>query len=299
MFRGQLYRRSKSCLSEKVAIAMAQFLPIALLMPLAFGAAAASPAAEATASKSMQPYKQVWADEFDGPAGGRPDARKWVFDLGYGNNLWGNHEHQTYTDDPDNIHLDGQGHLVINARKMPDGKYTSARIKTLGRFEQKFGKFEARIRIPRGPGLLPAFWMMGKRGNWPDNGEIDIVENVGTEPRILHSNVHGPGYDGQGQYVSSSDLADDFHVYGIEWSAGSITWFRRHSVQDRHGKGCSRWKALDIRRSALLPAPQRRHRRRLAGATGRRGAAATDDRRLGEGFEEIAGRACSSLDDRH
>jgi beta-glucanase (GH16 family) len=202
---------------------MVRFLQTALLMP-ALAAAISGGVANASSAHEVTPYKQVWADEFDGPAGKPPDPRKWVFDLGYGNDLWGNHEYQTYTKSADNVRLDGRGHLVINVRKMPDETYTSARIKTLGRFEQKFGKFEARIRIPRGPGLLPAFWAMGKRGNWPANGEIDIMENVGSEPRIVHSNIHAPSYAAPGQHIAAADLSDDFHVYGIEWSVNSITW---------------------------------------------------------------------------
>jgi beta-glucanase (GH16 family) len=202
---------------------MDRLLQSVLLMPLV-AAALASAGAAASSQDRGRAHKQIWADEFDGPAGTRPDAGKWVFDLGYGHNLWGNHEYQTYTDSAENASLDGQGHLVITARRMPDGKYTSARIKTLGRFAQKFGRYEARIRIPRGPGLLPAFWMMGRKGGWPNNGEIDVMENVGGEPRILHSNIHGPGYDATGQYRARADIADDFHIYGIEWSAGSITW---------------------------------------------------------------------------
>jgi beta-glucanase (GH16 family) len=202
--------------SVEGAMTMIRLLQSVLLASLIAAASGGAMAAEA--------YKPVWADEFGGPAGTRPDASKWVFDLGYGNALWGNHEYQTYTNSADNAHLDGRGHLVINARRMPDGTYTSARIKTLGRFAEKFGKFEARIRIPRGPGLLPAFWAMGEKGNWPANGEIDIMENVGDEPRIVHSNIHATGFDGPGRYVASADLSDGFHVYGIEWSAGSITW---------------------------------------------------------------------------
>lgn len=170
-------------------------------------------------------FALVWADDFDGAAGSRPDPQKWTYDLGHGNRLWGNNEFQTYTKGRDNIALDGQGSLVITANKEPAGRYTSARIKTLGKFSQRYGRFEARIRIPRGPGLLPAFWGMGEKGSWPDNGEIDIMENVGDSPRTVFSNIHGPGYDGGGSRTIEADLSKAFHVYGIEWTPEGIEWF--------------------------------------------------------------------------
>jgi beta-glucanase (GH16 family) len=170
-------------------------------------------------------FELAWTDDFNGPTGARPDPKKWVYDIGYGNRLWGNNEFQTYTKKPGNVRLDGAGHLVITARREHDGKYTSARIKTLGKFGQRYGRFEARIQIPRGPGLLPAFWGMGEKGSWPDNGEIDIMENVGESPRTVFSNIHGPGYDGSGQHTLSTDLSKAFHVYGIEWTPHGIEWF--------------------------------------------------------------------------
>jgi beta-glucanase (GH16 family) len=169
-------------------------------------------------------FRPVWRDDFDGPAGSKLDRMKWVYDLGYGNDLWGNNEYQTYTDEIENVRQDGQGHLVITARKEPDGRYTSGRVTTKDRFARKFGKFEARIKIPRGPGLLPAFWLMGNAGQWPANGEIDIMENVGEAQRQVFSNLHAPGYAGAGEHTISSDLSADFHVYAIEWTPGRVSW---------------------------------------------------------------------------
>lgn len=170
-------------------------------------------------------FELVWADDFAGPANAKPNPRKWVFDLGYGNKLWGNNEFQTYTRDPENVRLDGNGNLVITANKKADGSYASARIKTLGKYSQKYGRFEARIQIPRGPGLLPAFWMMGDKGSWPANGEIDIMENVGSNPRTVYSNIHGPNHAGNGELTLATNLADAFHVYGIEWTPRQVVWF--------------------------------------------------------------------------
>ena len=169
----------------------------------------------------------TFRDEFDGPAGNKPDRKKWTYDLGFGHRLWGNHELQTYTDDAKNAKLDGNGNLVITARK-EGSKYTSARLKTEGIFSQKFGTFEARIKVPPGPGLLPAFWMMGNQGEWPDNGEIDIMENVGQEPKTVYGTIHGPGYSEDdttgrgGSKTISQKLSADFHTYAVTWSTDKI-----------------------------------------------------------------------------
>jgi beta-glucanase (GH16 family) len=170
-------------------------------------------------------WTQVWADEFNGPAGSGPDPSKWMFDVGA--NGWGNHELEDYT--RDNVFLDGHGRLVIRAIRLDSGKCTSGRIKTQGLFEVQYGKIEARIKIPHGQGMWPAFWMLGKDistpgAGWPRSGEIDIMENVGKEPSIVHGTVHGPGYSG-GKGISAAHAlrgSDKFHVYGVEWSADSI-----------------------------------------------------------------------------
>ena len=126
-----------------------------------------------------------------------PDPAKWGYDTGGGG--WGNHELEDYTRDPTNAFLDGEGHLVIRADRSESGRYTSARLKTLGLFEFQYGRVEARIRIPYGQGIWPAFWMLGKdigAAGWPKCGEIDVMENIGKEPALVHGTVHGPGYSG-------------------------------------------------------------------------------------------------------
>ncbi|MDM7891638.1 glycoside hydrolase family 16 protein [Curtobacterium caseinilyticum] len=171
------------------------------------------------------------ADEFDGAAGSAPNPGIWRFDTGAGG--WGNAELQTYTDSRRNSALDGAGNLVITARREADGSYTSARLTTEGTFTAQYGRVEARIRIPRGQGLWPAFWMLGAdigQVGWPACGEIDVMENVGYEPAVVHGTVHGPGYSGaQGLTASYTQpsgaaFADDFHVFGVDWRPGSITW---------------------------------------------------------------------------
>jgi len=175
-------------------------------------------------------WKLVWADEFDGPANHPPDPSKWGYDLGHGRNGWGNQELENYTNSVQNVFLDGTGHLVIRALKDGEG-YTSGRIKTLGKFAATYGKIEARIKIPYGTGVWPAFWMLGadiETAGWPNCGEIDIMENIGREPSTVHGSVHGPGYSGAhpitGTYSlpKGRSLSDDFHVFAVVWTEGSI-----------------------------------------------------------------------------
>lgn len=174
----------------------------------------------------------VWSQEFNGASGTGPDTSVWNYDTGAGG--WGNAELQTYTTSRQNSALDGQGNLVLTARKEANGSYTSARIQTNDKVEVKYGRIEARIQIPRGQGIWPAFWMLGgdfPGASWPSSGEIDIMENVGKEPHIVHGTVHGPGYSG-GAGITGSKMhpqgwsyADDFHTFAIDWKPGQITWF--------------------------------------------------------------------------
>lgn len=172
-----------------------------------------------------------WSDEFDGTS---LDAGKWVFDIGNSNG-WGNAESEYYTDRPQNLTIEN-GNLVIHALQESYGgkTYTSARIKTYGKFSQAYGRVEARIRIPYGQGLWPAFWMLGDDINtagWPQCGELDIMENIGKEPAIVHGTAHGPGYSGSNGIGASYSLpgntrfADDFHVYAIEWEPAAVRWY--------------------------------------------------------------------------
>ena len=139
---------------------------------------------------------------------------------------------ENYTGSRENSYLDGDGNLVIKAVKTETG-YTSARLKTQGLYSFTYGKVEARIKIPYGQGIWPAFWMLGddsKARGWPAIGEIDIMENIGKEPGVVHGTAHGPGYSG-GQGIGkpytlpTGRFADDFHVYAIEWGPDAIEWF--------------------------------------------------------------------------
>jgi beta-glucanase (GH16 family) len=177
-------------------------------------------------------YTLTWSDDFDGDAGELPDAAKWTYDLGTGDNGWGNNELQTYTNKPENVSLDGEGNLVITAVNS-NGSYTSARIKTEGLFSQKNGKIEARIKTPTGSGIWPAFWMLGDNINevsWPQCGEIDIMEQNGQFSNVTHGSLHGPGYSGGNAETKSYTLLDsrfdtDFHTYAVEWGEDYIDFF--------------------------------------------------------------------------
>jgi beta-glucanase (GH16 family) len=173
----------------------------------------------------------TWSDEFDGAAGAAIDTGKWGFDTG--NNGWGNSELENYTNRTDNVRTDGSGHLEIVARAESFGgsQYTSGRINTGGKFSQAYGRFEARIKMPQGKGIWPAFWTLGDNigtAGWPGCGELDIMEAVG-DFTINHGSAHGPGYSGgnplTATYQSPTNLADDFHVYRIEWEPNVVRWY--------------------------------------------------------------------------
>jgi len=185
-----------------------------------------------------RPWGLVWSDEFDGPNGSSPDASKWAFDIGGGG--WGNNELQTYTSRTENARIE-DGRLAIRALKEtytgPDNvprDYTSARLKTQGLHQWTYGKVEARMKLPYGQGLWPAFWMLGAditQVDWPNCGEIDIMENIGREPAIVHGTLHGPGYSGANGISSAYTLAggarfaDDFHIFAVEWERNVIRFY--------------------------------------------------------------------------
>ncbi len=195
-----------------------------------------------TAISQIRYSQLTFKDDFNGAKGLAVDASKWTSEIGGGG--WGNQELQYYTNSTENAYLDGQGSLVIKAIKLNSPltlscwygacQYTSARLITKGKFDQKHGKFEARIRIPRGQGMWGAFWMLGNdidKVGWAKCGEIDIIENIGREPSIVHGTIHGPGYSGANGISSSFSLAnnvafaDDFHVYSTEWSDNKISFY--------------------------------------------------------------------------
>lgn len=206
-------------------------------------AAAVLLASSALTAAAQTTWTLAWSDEFNGPAGSAVDGTKWVLEVGGGSNGWGNRERQYYTNTTKNAALDGAGNLVITAYKETPGKryrcwygecqYTSARLKTQGKFEQAYGRFESRLKVPFGQGIWPAFWMLGNNiqsAGWPACGEIDIMEHIGREARNVYGTLHGPGYSGAGGIgapytLTSGRFTDDFHVFAVEWEPNRIRWY--------------------------------------------------------------------------
>ncbi len=196
----------------------------------------AQPVTAATAVKKL-----LWSQEFNEPAGTSPNPKFFKYDLGGGG--WGNKEMQWYTEDA--VKTNGTGQLVISATKIPpvqdgdlpyncfgDCQYYSGRINTQGKIRFKYGRLEARIQMPSGGGVWPAFWLLGSNivaKSWPTSGEIDVVELRGREPNRDIATAHGPGYSGANGktnvIVSPTSLADGFHTYAIDWAANKITWY--------------------------------------------------------------------------
>ncbi|GGV66256.1 MULTISPECIES: lectin [Streptomyces] len=220
-------------------------------------AAPAQAAAPTSSTSSAAAEVTTFSDTFDGPAGSPVDSSKWQMETGDNVN---NHERQYYTSGTNNAALDGQGHLVITAKRENPGnyqcwygtcQYTSARLNTSGKFAAQYGHVEARMKVPRGQGMWPAFWMLGTDigdVGWPNSGEIDIMENVGYEPSTVHGTIHGPGYSGSGGIGAPYSLpggqafADDFHTFAVDWAPDSITWsvdgnvYQRRTPADLGGK---------------------------------------------------------------
>jgi beta-glucanase (GH16 family) len=170
----------------------------------------------------------VWSDEFDGPMGLPPDRAVWGFELGGGG--FGNRELQRYTDRLANAARDGRGNLAVTACAS-DAEYTSARLVSKGKVEVCYGLIETRVRVPRGAGLWPGVWALGRNidtVSWPGCGEIDLMEHVGVEPRRAFGTIHCPGHAGaagfRGTVDFSRDLAEDFHCFAVDWTPERIEW---------------------------------------------------------------------------
>lgn len=192
--------------------------------------------------RGQKAWRLVWSDEFNGAKGSTIDPAKW--DAQTGGSGWGNRELEYYTDSKKNAYLDGRGSLVLKAIKetLPPEfncwygpcQYTSARLFTKKKFTQAYGRFEARIKLPFGQGIWPAFWLLGDNidtTGWPACGEIDIMENIGREPSTVHGTLHGPGYSGEFGVGAAHTLphsvrfADAFHTFAIEWEPNVIRWY--------------------------------------------------------------------------
>ncbi|WP_040249552.1 glycoside hydrolase family 16 protein [Psychroserpens mesophilus] len=180
----------------------------------------------------------VKSDEFNSVSAEVPDSNMWNFDIGNGAEQgipgWGNNELQYYTDRPENVIVeDGMLKITAIQESFMGSGYTSARLQTKDKFEKKYGRFEARIKLPWSQGLWPAFWMLGQNSDdviWPQCGEIDIMENRGQEPTIINGSAHGPGYSAGEAVTKAYELTGDrfdtgFHVFGIEWGENYINYY--------------------------------------------------------------------------
>jgi beta-glucanase (GH16 family) len=228
------HARSRRAFRPSLSIALVGFVALGTI------AAVIETLASSTTSDGPQAYPArgslVWLDEFQGPAGAPPDRRKWDTETGFG---WGDGELQAYTDRSSNASLDGRGNLRITARRErlmhPGGatsRYTSARLSTQHNLELAYGRIEARIRVPTGQGLLPAFWALGNNldtAGWPASGEIDIMEVNGAKPRLVSGTLHGPrrghkDFAVGGERRTAAPLSSRFHVYGVRWSPDRIAF---------------------------------------------------------------------------
>lgn len=174
----------------------------------------------------------VLAEEFD--IDGAPNSEVWDYDIGTGSNGWGNGESQYYTNRTENVTVQN-GKLLITARResFNGSRFTSARLLTRDKFEQRYGRFETRVKLPWGQGIWPAFWMLGAdigSNPWPQAGEIDIMEFRGQDPSTVLGTLHGPGYSGGESIGKSYTLLNDrfdtgFHIFGIEWGPEYVNFY--------------------------------------------------------------------------
>jgi beta-glucanase (GH16 family) len=239
----------QSYVSEKVPLLVRKFLslPWVRLVPVTMllcGCMLLGGSAQASGSL-------VWWDEFDGPSGSRPDSSNWVYETG--GHGWGNNELEYYTDAADNSRLDGMGHLKISAMTSNEKltcwygpcRYTSARLTTREKFSSAYGKFEARIKLPRGRGVWPAYWLLGNNIDtvgYPSCGEIDVMENSGAEPETVRGSLHAPNFVVSDSYklAGSDAFADNYHLFGVSWNPKDITFSvddNRYATKNRADVG--------------------------------------------------------------
>ena len=221
------------------------------LLPLLL---ACTPPLDEDTGRVENAWQLVWADEFDGAAGSPPDPASWSHDVG--GDGWGNGQLENNTDRTENAFHDGEGHLVIRALRedFEGNAYTSARITTMDKVEVGPARIEARIKLPSGDGLWPAFWMLGEDFDvvgWPTCGEIDILELRGSQPDTVITTVHGPGYNG-GDGVGTAtgfpgvgDWTEDFHVFAVDIDPDHLVWWidgqRVHTVRPGDLPGGTSW----------------------------------------------------------
>jgi beta-glucanase (GH16 family) len=262
----RLKRLARTAIILAAIVGLMAFYPLAACAGGGGSAYNTSPTATALARNQPVPWKLAWHDEFGGSAGTLPDPGKWTPNVG--GNGWGS-KHLEYDTNNQNAYLDGQGDLVLEARQQPpDGpsaamggqaqnarlvaqnaswskdlqcwygpcQYTSARISTSGHFSFKYGFLVARIKIPYGQGIWPAFWLLGSncaKVGWPTCGEIDVMENIGNQQAaVIHGSVHGPGNPDNSYMLFSKRytlphgaFADDFHTFALQWNSDHLSFY--------------------------------------------------------------------------
>jgi beta-glucanase (GH16 family) len=172
-------------------------------------------------------YQLVWFDDFTNA--GIPDTSRWVFETGNGQDGWGNQEHEYYTARPENVSCQ-DGNLVITAIKEPYKglDYTSARMKTTGKFTFTYSLIEFRAKLPGGTGIWPALWLLGNNIDdvgWPACGEIDVMEYAGKNPNLIHGSIHNNSSYGGTIHTKTKifqGVEEEFHIYSVEWTEKEI-----------------------------------------------------------------------------
>ncbi|MCC7525939.1 MAG: glycoside hydrolase family 16 protein, partial [Chitinophagaceae bacterium] len=182
---------------------------------------------QSTGNAGIKKWEMVWSDEFD--YSGLPDVSKWGYEVG--GHGWGNHELEYYTENRlENARVEN-GMLTIEARKEDyEGmKYTSVRLVTKGKGDWQYGKIEVKAKLPKGRGTWPAIWMLASKSplNWPDDGEIDIMEHVGYDQGVIHGTIHCKKYNHilgtqKAATITVPDCSDNFHIYTMEWNKDSL-----------------------------------------------------------------------------
>jgi len=189
----------------------------------------------------------IWSDEFNYT--GQPDSTKWSYDLGDGCPDvcgWGNNEAEFYTRDPKNVRVENDKLIIEAHRDSLGGKvYTSTRIVSKFKGDWLYGRIEVKAKLPRGKGTWPAIWMLStdwKYGGWPASGEIDIMEQVGYNPGVIHFNIHTEAYNHvkktqkEGK-IEIADAQNEFHVYAIDWLEDRIDFYVDDKMYHSVAKG--------------------------------------------------------------
>jgi beta-glucanase (GH16 family) len=178
-----------------------------------------------TTFQAQMAWNLVWSEEFSGDA---LNEEVWNYEIGFGNSGWGNNELQYYRSGTNNLVVaDGKASITAKQENFGSAEYTSARVQTKGKYDVQYGRIEARIKLPMGQGIWPAFWMLGSNIDevgWPRCGEIDIMEHVNNEMQI-HGTIH---WDNNGHQYQGGSISTDptqFHNYAIEWDADQLRWY--------------------------------------------------------------------------